>query len=171
MSHRRRWRIELTTLGGTPAGARPRVAARRLGLMLLVSMTGCYTYRPVATPGPESGARISVEVSGEGAAALTPLLGPDVSEINGRVETAGPDTLRLSVLSVTNRRGIPVSWRGELIDVPRTNLGHIGQRHLATGGTFLLGAGITGGLYFLYHLLGGPAIINGSGGSSGGGGR
>lgn len=147
------------------------MAVFRLGVCLLMSTTGCYTYRPVTAPGPEAGARITAVVSGAGATALSPLLGPDVSEVNGRVVEAGTDTLRVSVMSVTSQRGIPASWRGELVPLPRANLNSVGERHLATGGTVLFGVGLTSGLYLLYRLLGGPGIIEGTGGTGGGGGR
>ena len=159
------------TLEGAHAGACSPVAAFGVGLVLLVITTGCYTYRPVSAAGPEAGSRITAEVSREGATALSPLLGPDVSEVNGNVVEAGTDTLRVSVLSVTSQRGIPASWRGELVPLPRENLKYVGERHLATGGTVLLGAGLASGLYLLYRLLGGPAIIEGTGGTGGGGGR
>ena len=160
------------TLAGAHAGARLPAAVLRLGAsLLLTTITGCYTYRPVTAPGPEAGTRISAEVSREGATALSPLLGPDISEVNGRVVEAGTDTLRLSLMSVTGRLGIPASWRGELVTLPRATLSSVEQRHLATGGTVLLGAGLAGGLYLFYRLLGGPAILEGSGGGSGGGGR
>jgi hypothetical protein len=143
----------------------------RLGVVVLLATTGCYIYRPVAAPGPEAGSRITAEVTREGAADLGALLGSDVAEVNGRVVEAGADTLRVSVLSVTTFRGIPASWRGELVPLPRASLNQIGERHLATGSTVLLGTALAGGLYLLYRLLGGPPIIESSGGMGGGGGR
>jgi hypothetical protein len=139
--------------------------------LLLVALAACYTQRPVATPGPEPGARISAQLTRSGSDSLTRLLGPDVAEVDGRVVEAGTDTLRVSVLSVTNQRGIPSSWRGELVPLPRAQLHHVGERHLATGGTVLLSASLVGGLYLLYRLMGGAGIIEGSGGGGGGGPR
>ena len=158
MSHPRRWRIDAT--------------ARAAGSLVLLAVTGgCYTYRPVEVPGPEVGAQVSAELSRDGSSAMTPVLGPDVASVNGKVVEASADTLRLSLVSVTNQRGIPTSWRGELVPVPRAGVNNLGQRRLATGGTALLSVGITAGLYVLYRLIGGPSIIEGSGGTGGGGGQ
>lgn len=158
MSHPRRWRI--------------RAAARAAGSLVLLAVTaGCYTYRPVETPSPKVGAQVSAELTRDGTSAMTPVLGPDVAEVNGKVVEASADTLRLSLVSVTNQRGIPTSWRGELVPVPRAGVNSLGQRRLAPGGTALLSVGITAGLYLLYRLIGGPSIIEGSGGTGGGGGQ
>lgn len=140
-------------------------------LLLLVGLSGCYTYRAVTAPGPEPGARISAELSQDGALSMVPVLGPDVAEVSGRVVEATTDTLRVSVISVTNQRGIPTSWRGELVPLARARLSAVGERRLAPAGTALLSAGVLGGLYLLYRLMGGPGVFEGTGGSGGGGGR
>jgi len=140
-------------------------------LLLLVHLNGCYTYQPVAAPGPEPGTRISAELSQDGALAMVPVLGTDVAEVSGRVVEATTDTLRVSMISVTNQRGIPTTWRGELVPLPRARLSSLGERRLSAGGTALLSAGVVGGLYLLYRLMGGPGVFEGTGGVSGGGGH
>ncbi len=165
MSRPCHWPTERSTTRGAHSSARSAV------VLLLALAAGCYTTRPVAAPGPEAGSRISAHLSRSGADSLSRLLGPDITEVNGKVVDAGSDTLRVSVLSVTNGRGIPSSWRGELVPLPRTQLDYVGQRRLAAGGTVILGATLMGGLYLLYRLLGGSAIIEGSGGGGGGGTR
>ena len=141
------------------------------GLLFMLSLAACYSYRPVTDPGPEPGARISAALSQEGAVSLAPWLGPEVAEVSGRVVDASPDTLRVSLISVTSQQGIPTSWRGEMVPLPRARLSSIGERHIAAGGTALLGAGLLGGLYMLCRLMGGAGVFEGSGGGGGGGGR
>jgi hypothetical protein len=138
---------------------------------LLIGLGGCYTYRPVTAPGPEPGARINAELSQDGTSSMVPVLGPEVTEVSGRVVESTEDTLRVSLISVTNQRGIPTSWRGELVPLPRARLNSVGERHLAPAGTALLSAGVLGGLYLLYRLMGGPGVFEGTGGTGGGGGR
>jgi hypothetical protein len=99
------------------------------------------------------------------------MLGPEAAEVSGRVVEANTDTLRVSLISVTSQRGIPTSWRGELVLLPRARLSSLGERHLAPGGTALLGAGLLGGMYLLYRLMGGAGVFEGSGGTGGGGTR
>ena len=142
---------------------------RWLGLM--IALAGCYTYRPVAAPGPDPGARVTAGLTRDGGLAMLPLLGPDVAEVQGRVVSADLDTLRVSLVSITSQRGIPTSWRGEEVPLPRTRLSYLGERRLAVGGTALLSAGVLGGLYLLYRLMSGPGIFEGSGGVGGGGRR
>jgi hypothetical protein len=102
---------------------------------------------------------------------LAPVLGPEVAEVSGRVVEASSDTLRVSLISVTSQRGVPTSWRGELVPLPRARLSSLGERHMAPAGTVLLGASLLGGLYMLYRLMGGAGVFEGSGGVSSGGGR
>ncbi len=141
---------------------------RRLAPLLFC--TACYTYAPVAAPGPAPGAHVSAGLTQEGAGAMMPLLGADVAEVSGEVVAVTPDTLRLSLLSVNSQQGIPTSWRGEEVLLPRARLSYMTQRRLSPGGTALLGLGVSGGLYLLYRLLGGPGVFGASGGGGGHGG-
>ena len=138
-------------------------------LVVVASLAACYSYRPISAPGPDPGARISASLTQEGAMAMLAVLGPEVSEIRGRVVDADRDTLRVSLASVTSVRGVPTSWSGEEVPLLRSRLASVGERRLAPGGTVLLGAGVVGGLYFLYRLLGGPGLFEGSSGRGGGG--
>jgi hypothetical protein len=137
---------------------------------VLLLCSACYTYAPVVAPGPAPGAHVSAGLTQDGTGAMLPLLGPDVAEVSGQVIAVSADTLRLSLASVNSQRGIPTSWRGEEVPLPRARLSFMTQRRLSPGGTVLLGAGITGGLYLLYRLLGGPGVFGASGGGAGRGG-
>lgn len=158
-----------TEPGGRRPAAGASLRARPWLALALLATTGCYTHRPVVTPAP--GTWINAHLSEGGSDSLRGVLGPEVTEVNGRVVAAGSDTLRVSVMSVVNQRGIPSSWRGELVPLPRTQVSSIGQRRLAPGSTALLGAGLVGALYLLYRVMGGPALIEASGGGGGGGPR
>ncbi len=140
-------------------------------IALFFGVTACYTYQPVTAPGPRTGAQVTAGLTQEGANTLAPLIGEGVGELSGEVRSATSDTLRISLVSVTSLRGIPTSWRGEEVPLPRAGLSYLGERRLSRGGTALLGAGVLGGLYLLYRLMGGPGVFEGTGGSGGGGGR
>lgn len=140
-------------------------------LLLLLLCTACYTYAPVTVPGPAPGAQVNAGLTQEGTATLGNVLGPDVAEVEGRVVAATPDTVRLSLVSVSSSRGILTGWTGEEVPLPRARLAFISQRRLSTGGTAVLGAGVAAGLVLLYRLLGGPGVFGASGGSGGGTGR
>ena len=103
---------------------------------------------------------------------MVPVLGPDVAEVSGRVVEAGHGYaagfgyFRDQPARHPDVAGV-VSWSRS----PRARLSAVGERRLAPAGTALLSAGVLGGLYLLYRLMGGPGVFEGSGGSGGGGGR
>lgn len=140
-------------------------------VLALLACTACYTYQPVESPGPRPGTRVTAGLNQDGATTLAPLIGEGVGEVSGDVRSATRDTLRISLVSVTSQRGIPTSWRGEEVPLPRAGLSYLGERRLSRGGTALLGVSIASGLYLLYRLMGGPGVFEGTGGSGGGGGR
>jgi hypothetical protein len=140
-------------------------------VLALLACTACYTYQPVGPPGPRPGARVTAALTEDGAAELKPVLGEGVGEVSGDVREVTPDTLRLSLVSVTTLRGIPTTWRGEEVPLPRSRLAYVGERRLSRGGTALLGLTVASGLYLLYRVMGGPGILESSGGGGGGGGR
>lgn len=139
--------------------------------VVLLACTACYTYQPVTAPGPRTGAQVTAGLTQEGASTLAPLIGEGAGELRGEVREASPDTVRISLVSVTDLRGTPISWRGEEVPLPRAGLSYLGERRLSRGGTALLGGSIVGGLYLLYRLMGGPGVFEGTGGGGGGGGR
>jgi hypothetical protein len=143
----------------------------RLTPAALLLCSACYTYAPVIAPGPAPGALVNAGLTPEGTAALGPVLGPEVAEVEGRVVAATADTLRLALRSASSTRGILMSWRGEEVPLPRARLAFLSQRRLSTGGTIVLGTGVAAGLVLLYRLLGGPGVFGASGGSGGGPGR
>jgi hypothetical protein len=160
--------------GGRPRHPAPDWAAKGAGgvaLLLCAALGGCYTYRPVADAGPRPGATVAAGLTHDGSVGMMPWLGTDAAAIEGKVMTATPDTLRLAVATVISQQGIPASWRGEEVIIPRLRIAALSERRLSPGGTALLGAGVASGLLLIYRLIGGPGAFGSSGGGSGGGGR
>lgn len=137
-------------------------------LPLIVALSACYTYRPLATPEPSPGDRVSAQLTSEGSRELAPKIGPEVLHVEGEVVDADSIGLNLQVREIESYRGIRSGWNGERLHVPRQAVAGMQQRKLSVGGTGLLVGVLTLGFYAAYRALGGDDIFTGgSGGSEG----
>jgi hypothetical protein len=134
-------------------------------------LMGCYTYRPMPTPQPERGTRISAQLTGSGSRDLAAQIGPDVLHVEGKVLHADSAGLDLEVREIESYRGIRSDWNGEQVRLPRVAVAGIQERKLSPGGTGIMSGVIAAGLYAVYRILGGRGIFEGNPGQSGGGGR
>ena len=139
--------------------------------LLVFALCGCYTYRPLVSPEPVAGTRVSAQLTEEGSRNLSGEIGPAVEHVEGdvlRVDSAG---IQLSVRQVEAFRGIESDWNGEPVVIPRTAVAGWQQRRLSLGGTGFVGGLVLGGVYAMYRLLGGPGIFQGGGRGGGGSGQ
>lgn len=132
---------------------------------------GCYTYGPLSTAEPVVGTRVAAGLTTEGSRGLSDSVGPEVDQVEGRVLGVDSTSVVLAVSHVESIRGVQTGWKGERLVIPRAAVDGWRQRRLSAGGTGLLGGIAAGGLYAIYRLLGGPGILEGRGGGTGGGGR
>ena len=135
----------------------------------LALLVGCYTYRPLATPVPEAGASVDVELNDLGMRDLAGEVGPNIDHVQGRVVRADSSDLELSVTGVQNIRGEPTEWNGERLRLPMRYVQGVEERRLSGAGTGLLGGAVAAGLVAAYRLLGGPGSGAGPSGHSPGG--
>lgn len=135
-------------------------------LWMLV-LAGCYTYRPLATPTPQPGTRVSAELTGDGARGLSGQVGPEIEHVEGDVLAVDSSGVHMAVRQVETTRGIESDWKGERVTIPTSAVSGWQQRRLSVGGTSFLGGLVAGGLYAVYRLFGGPGLINGRGGGTG----
>ena len=136
-----------------------------------LSLSGCYTYRPLAAPAPEPGSRISAQLTGDGSREMAGQIGPDVLHVEGNVVHADSAGLDLEVREIESYRGIRSDWNGEQVRLPRIAVAGMQERKLSPGGTGIMSGAIVAGLYAIYRVLGGPGLFEGNPGQSGGGGR
>jgi hypothetical protein len=144
---------------------------RRYLFGLVLALVGCYTYRPIATPAPAHGSRISAQLTGQGSVDLAGQVGPDVLHIEGDVVRADSSGLELVVREIESFRGIRSDWQGEHVRIPREAMAGMQERRLSVGGTSLMGGVMAAGLYAIYRVLGGPGLLEGNDGQGAGGGR
>ena len=134
-----------------------------------ILLNGCYTYRPLSTPQPSPGTRVSAELTDDGARELSGQLGPQVEHVEGDVLAVDSNGVQLAVRQVETNRGNQVDWKGEKVVIPRAAVSGWQQHQLSVGGTGFMGGLVIGALYGMYQLLGGEGGIEGtgSGGSAG----
>lgn len=142
-----------------------------LALSLIIALSACYTYRPLASPEPAPGDRVSAQLTTEGSRELAAQIGPEVLHVEGDVLQVDSAGLNLQVREIESYRGIRSGWSGERLHVPRQAVAGMQQRKLSVGGTGLLAGVLTAGLYAVYRVLGGPGLFEGGNGGSGGPGR
>jgi hypothetical protein len=131
--------------------------------LLVFALCGCYTYRPLVSPDPVAGTRVSAQLTEEGSRDLSGKIGPAVEHVEGSVLRVDSDGIQLSVLQVEGFRGIESDWNGEPVLIPRTAVAGWQQRRFSVGGTGFVGGLVLGGVYAMYRLLGGPRIFQGGG--------
>lgn len=131
--------------GDRARGASPRAATGRraragaaLALLMVPQLAGCFQYVGVPATGRPAGAEVAVGITDRGREVMTPLVGPDVRRIHGRVVGGSDTALVLSVTSVDHLRGLPDRWGGESITVRRDFISTVGERRLSRGRTAIV---------------------------------
>ncbi len=124
----------------------------------------CYSYVPIRTPAPRPGDRISAELTDSASAALGAYVGRDAASVSGRVLSVTGDDLAIAVTSVRARDGQTSYWKGESITLSRSLVSGIRERHLAKGGTLLVGGLVTAGLLVAIDALTGGLFGSDEGG-------
>ena len=137
-------------------------------ILCAVLLGGCYIYRPLVSPSPSPGDRVSAQLTTDGSRDLTAEIGPEVLHVEGDVVRSDSSGLDLSVREVESYRGIRSSWHGERVHLPTTAVAGMQQRKLSVGGTGLMAGVLTGGLYVIYRVLGGPGLFEGGNNQAGG---
>lgn len=143
-------------------------ATGTLPFIVIAFVSGCYTYRPLSNAEPDSGSRVSAELTDEGARELSGTIGPAIEHVEGEVLSVDSTTFELSVRQVQGVQGWQTDWSGERVAIPRTAVAGLQQRRFSVGGTAFVGGLVVGGVYAIYQLLGGSAIFEGGGRSGSG---
>jgi len=79
-----------------------------------VFLAGCYTYEPARTT-PQPGAELAWQLNDAGRAAMGGQLGPEISQVEGRLVQSNSTEFVVAVTSVQLLRGGEQVWRGEQV--------------------------------------------------------
>ncbi len=116
-------------------------AARRLcaiaGAILLV---GCYSLQPTRGTIPEPGAVIGLDITDVGRVALGGAMGPEISQVEGRLIRRDTTEFLVGIMSVKLLRGGEQVWHGETVHVKREYVSSIYERRFSKTRTIIAGA-------------------------------
>jgi hypothetical protein len=110
--------------------------------------------------------RVAVNLTAAGTDTLARYVGPNATDIEGRVLNARGSDLLLAVSVVRKRNGEEDFWKGEAVSIPQAAISRLQQRRLAVGRTLLL----VGAVAVAGATVGAAASSGSSGGGGGGGG-
>lgn len=133
-----------------------------LGLTLLVS-PACYAYLPREAGDHLVGDTVQFTLTDSGTVAMTPLVGPGVGSLEGRLSSDSSGTYFVSVTKTTRRDGSESDWRSERVPVAHSLVATVGIRRFSRGRTILFSALTTGALIAIAEAFagGGGATVPG----------
>jgi ABC-type uncharacterized transport system auxiliary subunit len=142
----------------------PAVVRRLTAMLLLASLTaGCYTTRPLTTTQPAVGQHVVLQLTDQGSVDMTPLIGAQMTAIEGDVTAAADGQIVLRVTRTEQRNGLDVTWAGEPVAVPRGAIATMRERTLDKRRSWLFGGGIAALAITLAILVGTGVLGGGSG--------
>lgn len=126
-----------------------------VAVALLVSL-GCYTMHPVAGQPLPLGAIVALSINDAGRVALGGQMGPEISEVEGRLMEKDSAHYVLSVQQIRLIRGGEQVWSGERIEIKSQYVALVQERKFSRGKTALLSTATVGilALAFRQGLLG-----------------
>jgi hypothetical protein len=131
--------------------------SRRLAVVSLICLGGCYGYYPPATPAPV-GKSVEVTLSDSGSFALARQIGPSAAAINGRLTSDSASALILAVTAVRQRDGNEVDWKGERVSVPRPLVIKLEERRFSRARTTMFVGSVVVGILVARQALGGSGF-------------
>ena len=105
-----------------------------------VLLAGCYTLQPAGGIVPDVGNQVAFDVNDAGRVALGGSMGPEISQIEGRLVRRDSAQYVLAVSTVHLLRGGEQSWAGETVHVKNDYVGTSYLRQFSPGRTVVLSA-------------------------------
>lgn len=116
-------------------------AALRLSAIAAAFLViGCYSLQPIRGPIPEPGAVIGLDINDAGRVVLGGAMGPEISQVEGRLVRRDTDEFLIGVLAVKLLRGGDQVWHGETVHVKREHVTSIYERRFSKSRTLVAGA-------------------------------
>lgn len=112
-------------------------------------VTGCYTLQPVTGEKPMVGSRVAFDVNDVGRVALGGSIGPEISNIEGRLVATENGDYLLAVSSIRFLRGGEQTWTGERVNIKSEYVGRTFERRFSKGRTIALTATLIGATAFI----------------------
>jgi hypothetical protein len=135
---------------------------RTIAVITLATTGACYTSLPVESFPPPVGNDLVAMLTDAGSTEMASVVGPRVTGVSGRYLGLAGDSLRLSVKTVIKRDGNEEFWRGEQVEIARSNLASISRRQFSP-----FKSGVIIGVLVAALVGITSAVISSSGGTTG----
>ena len=106
-----------------------------------VVLAGCYSFEPYAVS-PQSGDRVSIDLSKYASEELSEQVGPGVVSVWGRALDADQVSVRLAVFSTINAKQHVTRWNGEKVSISLQDVARVNHRRFSLGRTILGSGGL-----------------------------
>ena len=126
-----------------------RSVALVLALANVVAVSGCYTLQPVTRQALPAGMTISLSINDAARASLSAQMGPNISQIQGRLIREDTSGFLLAVSEVRTFRDGTQVWSGEHILVKKEFVNQASERKFSRTKTAIVGVAVVGVLAIL----------------------
>jgi len=135
---------------------RVRSAGLLCGVVLGMSLVGCYSMQPIRGSTPIVGTDVELYLNDAGRAALFPAMGPEISQIRGRLLDTNNSEYLLAVSGVSTFRNGDQIWSGEKVRIKTEYIMSTSERRFSPGNSVAFGiVGVGGFAYLLNHYASG----------------
>ena len=137
---------------------------RSCRVLAAVLLAGCYTMEPVQGPTPAIGTDIAFDINDAGRLALGGAMGPEISQIEGRLIEKGSADYLIAVSAVHMLRGGEQVWSKEPVRIKSEYVSSVYEKKFSAARSVALGAIGVG----IVAALAGRSIIGGGSVDQGG---
>ncbi len=117
-----------------------RVMRRCCGVLAAVLLAGCYELEPVNGPTPAVGKEVAFDVNDAGRLALGGSMGPEISQIEGRLIEKGSVDYLVAVSAIHLLKGGEQVWSGEPVRIKSEYVSSVYEKKFSRGKTIAVGA-------------------------------
>jgi len=137
------------------------------GIVSVLLLCGCYTYRNTAVSDAALMTPVRVELTDDGSQELTRQVGPRGSMIEGVVTAKSDSALVFNVTALTRMNGVEETWHGEHVTVPTSGVSRIQRRKFSPLNTGLFVAGLVAGAFLVKTVADPGNVVRNPGGPPG----
>jgi hypothetical protein len=105
-----------------------------------VLLTGCYTLQPTRGVVPPAGTSMGFDITDAGRVALGGVMGPEISQIEGRLVERDSNDYVIAVSGVHFLRGGEQTWHGEAVRIRADYVSSLYVRRFSASRSVALGA-------------------------------
>lgn len=117
---------------------------RWIAIAACILTAGCYAYLPPAPAArPLVGQDVQATLTDSGAVVLAPRIGLQVDQLRGRVVSDQQATIALAMDETVQRDGNGITWKHEVIEVPRPLIDKVEVKQFSPSRTALFGGLLT----------------------------